>query len=298
MGKKSNEFQKLVVAIHSALAGTGSTVTESAMLKDGSTEIEREVDVLIESVVAGHVVRIAVEVRDHSRSQDVQWIDGLIGKYRDLPIDRVVAVSSTRFTPGAAAKAKAANIKVLHLSDVESFDWTPSTVVDGRCCVRLFARPLVFAGRFQGRAVAVIRFDWETGRMTEDSDRSLAFTAQSVLEEWPEVAKGVFYPRLYQLAVDTLAVHGAYEKKKRYVEIVFDQHIPRQMHFRAKSEWVDQILWGIGIDCAATPVPELAKRFEDKLVLGYRTVLGGDDRRLTVVLGSDGSVNGEFVVRL
>ena len=48
---------------------------------------------------------IAVECRDRARPADIEWIDALIGKYDDMPVNRVVAVSRMGFTSGAKKKA-------------------------------------------------------------------------------------------------------------------------------------------------------------------------------------------------
>ncbi len=96
------------------------------MLKERDSETLREVDILIEVPAADNVLRMAVECRDHARPADVGWIDGLIGKYRDLPVHSVVAVSRTGFTSAAAQKALANRIETRSLREALAEDWTKS----------------------------------------------------------------------------------------------------------------------------------------------------------------------------
>ncbi|MCP3943531.1 MAG: hypothetical protein GY710_18925 [Desulfobacteraceae bacterium] len=75
MPKRSNDFQKLVLRIYSALSGANSSVEESVLLSEKNSSAKREVDVLVTSTVAGHNVRVAVEARDYSAKQDITWVD-------------------------------------------------------------------------------------------------------------------------------------------------------------------------------------------------------------------------------
>jgi hypothetical protein len=80
MPQRSNEFQQLIHHIHTQMASLDAKVTESALLKERDSDAKREVDILIEDEVAGVKVRIAVETRDRSRPDTLEWIDGLVGK--------------------------------------------------------------------------------------------------------------------------------------------------------------------------------------------------------------------------
>jgi hypothetical protein len=53
----------------------------------------------------------------------VEWIDALLGKYRDLPVDRIVAVSRTGFTAGAQAKANATKVETRTLREALAANW-------------------------------------------------------------------------------------------------------------------------------------------------------------------------------
>lgn len=123
MPKRSNDFQRLIKLIETQLADENITVTESKLLKDERNAVQREIDIFIETEVNGHPVNIAVECRDHKRKSGMLWIDSLIGKFKHLPIHKVIAVSSSGFTKTAHQAAKRSNIELLTLENAIEEDW-------------------------------------------------------------------------------------------------------------------------------------------------------------------------------
>lgn len=124
MPKRSNGFQKLIHYIYTQITPEGATVTESSILKERRSGAEREVDILIEYEIAGTIIRLAVECRDRGRKGTIEWMDSLIGKYRDLDVDKVIAVSKLGFTPNAIAKASANKIDTRTLEEALNTDWS------------------------------------------------------------------------------------------------------------------------------------------------------------------------------
>lgn len=122
MPRRTNDFQQLIALIHRQLAPSGSTVTESHMVRDSTTGDLREVDVSIEYELAGVPVRLLIECRDRGRPADVEWIDQLVGKYSG-PAGRIVAVSRSGFTQQAIAKAAAVGIAAMTISEATDLDW-------------------------------------------------------------------------------------------------------------------------------------------------------------------------------
>ncbi len=124
MPKRSNDFQRLIKAIYSAMANVdGGKVTESAILHEPNGT-SREVDILLESSVYDVPLIIAVECRDRSRKSDIEWIDGLIGKYHNLSVHKIIAVSRLGFSASSLEKATSANIDVRSLEQCENADWS------------------------------------------------------------------------------------------------------------------------------------------------------------------------------
>jgi Restriction endonuclease len=122
MPKRTNQFQDIIADIYRTLADTGATFEESAMVSEPDGTL-REIDILIKSVVAGSEISLAIECRDYSRAQSIEWVDSLIGKYQSLPVDKVVAVSSSGFSEPSILKASRHRIQCLSAEKAEDIDW-------------------------------------------------------------------------------------------------------------------------------------------------------------------------------
>ena len=121
--KRSNYFQRLVLSIHRQLAGTAK-VTESAMLRDQVSGMAREVDIVIESVAAGHAVTVSIECCDLTRKATVEWVEQKCSEHSSLSTDKLVLASRSGFTRQALAKAEAYSIDTYDLREAAKVDWT------------------------------------------------------------------------------------------------------------------------------------------------------------------------------
>jgi len=93
-------------------------VTPSAMLPDVITGDLREVDICVETHVAGHKVLVGIECRDWGRPQTVSWVEEMHTKHEALPVNVTVLVSSSGFTKGASTKAAHYGIRTITPGDV------------------------------------------------------------------------------------------------------------------------------------------------------------------------------------
>ncbi|MGH9194160.1 MAG: restriction endonuclease, partial [Acidimicrobiia bacterium] len=121
MPKRTNLFQQVVALIHTHMA-RGASVEESAMLVNRVTGEEREVDVAIRAVTAGHEVTVAVEARSSRRRADASWVEGMLGKHANLPTDKLVLVSQSGFTRQARMLAEEKGAAALEPSDLTGAD--------------------------------------------------------------------------------------------------------------------------------------------------------------------------------
>jgi hypothetical protein len=110
--KRTNTFQDVVAIVQRHMAA-GATVEESEMVTPTHGGKPREVDVVVTSHVAGHIVRVAVEASKTCRRANVEWVERMIGKHADLPIDKLVLYSGSGFTKTALDKATAHNIAAI-----------------------------------------------------------------------------------------------------------------------------------------------------------------------------------------
>lgn len=112
MPKRTNEFQKIVFLLKRH-AAAGATVTESKLLRDRITGTWREVDICVESIIAGHHMVVSVECRDRGRRSDVQWVEEMKTKHERLPTNALVLISSSGFTKEAETVAQAYGIETI-----------------------------------------------------------------------------------------------------------------------------------------------------------------------------------------
>jgi len=122
--KRSNQFQRLIVSIHHALAGDRAVVEESRELRDRVTGTLREVDIVIESAVGDYPVFLCVEWCDRSRPATVEWVEQQHGKHATLPTNKLILVSRSGFTQNALDKARSHNIETLSIADAVAVEWT------------------------------------------------------------------------------------------------------------------------------------------------------------------------------
>lgn len=80
MPQRSNLFQKVVRVLHQEIA-SDATVEESGFLIDSDTGEEREVDVVIETITAGHKLIVAIEATAAGRKADVGWVEQMLKKH-------------------------------------------------------------------------------------------------------------------------------------------------------------------------------------------------------------------------
>jgi hypothetical protein len=85
-------------------AQPGVTVTESKFLYDAQSQIEREVDIVIEGTFDGEPVVTSVEVIEHGRPATIEWVEQQINKHRYLPTNRLVLVSKSGFSKNARTR--------------------------------------------------------------------------------------------------------------------------------------------------------------------------------------------------
>jgi hypothetical protein len=121
--QRSNELQRIVLAIHHQLAGR-ALVAESQMLRDRSTGQEREVDIVIKGTAAGHPFLLSIECCDSGRRATVEWVERMVGKHANLPTDKLILVSRAGFTGPAERKARYEGAEPLSLKEADAVEWT------------------------------------------------------------------------------------------------------------------------------------------------------------------------------
>lgn len=103
MTKLSEKFEKQISRIHELVEQPDSIVTWNDHIPDPDNPSQmRQIDITIKREQALTII----ECRIHKETQDVTWIEELIGREISLNADTVIAVSHSGFTSGAIKKAK------------------------------------------------------------------------------------------------------------------------------------------------------------------------------------------------
>lgn len=117
--RKGRQLEELIAILERSISGTGIIIKSPDYIKDKVTGDEREVDISLRAVVGSHEILIILECRDHKSRQDVTWIEPLANKKDDIEANKAIAVSSSGFTSGAVAKARARSIELRTLEDIK-----------------------------------------------------------------------------------------------------------------------------------------------------------------------------------
>ena len=98
MTRQGRELELLIERVEKAVLPEGATIQSPWIIKDRITNQPREVDILIEYTIGTTPIRIIIECRDRTSTQDTQWIEQIQPKVGDLKANKVIAVSSSAFT--------------------------------------------------------------------------------------------------------------------------------------------------------------------------------------------------------
>ncbi|MBJ2135801.1 hypothetical protein JEU11_04975 [Paraglaciecola chathamensis] len=123
MPKRTNDYQKLILAINNHFALQSAKVTESAMLFDASTEQYREIDILLEDEIGGIKALVGVECTTVKRPLTVAKLDEIIAKHKDCHINKTVIVSKFGFANTTAIKAQKVGVELIGYEAALQKDW-------------------------------------------------------------------------------------------------------------------------------------------------------------------------------
>lgn len=105
-------LERLVADLEALLLGTGFTVTGNDRVFDTEGNQLAEFDVTIEGRVGSTRFKWLIECRDRPSEgpAPASWIQQLAGRRQQFDFDKIVAVSTTGFSPGATHAARELNV--------------------------------------------------------------------------------------------------------------------------------------------------------------------------------------------
>ncbi|MDB5345800.1 MAG: hypothetical protein JWP89_4177 [Schlesneria sp.] len=122
------ELEQLVTYVESALIPKGFTVESRNKLFGDDGVQYAEFDIIISGFVGSIPLRCLIECRDRAGTAPGEWIEQLIGRQRRFGFQKVMAVSTSGFSPSAVDAAKFNQIELRSLASLsvdEIVGWFP-----------------------------------------------------------------------------------------------------------------------------------------------------------------------------
>ncbi|NOU09753.1 MAG: hypothetical protein HOO98_07015 [Nitrospira sp.] len=139
------EWKEYELAVRDELAASlpDATVLADVRLPGIRSQTERQIDVLIEERLSGHLVRTAVDAKLYSRPLDVKDVEDFIGMLGDIEVERGLLVTKTGYTKAAMARAFADSVDldldILSLEEFKQWQGRAALPFSGPHVVALFA---------------------------------------------------------------------------------------------------------------------------------------------------------------
>lgn len=123
MPKRTNEYQRLILAINNHFASQSAKVVESAMLYDPTSEQDREIDILIEDKVGGYTMKVGIECTETKRPLTVAKLVELVDKHQCVGINKTVIVAKSGFAGSTTIKAEKLGVDLISYEAALEKDW-------------------------------------------------------------------------------------------------------------------------------------------------------------------------------
>lgn len=123
MSKRSKPLQDLLDLLEMHLAPAGGKVIPAKTLRDVRTGEDRAVDIVIEAKAGLLPVTVGIEVNQQKRKATRPWVESMLEKHRNLPVDKTCLVSVPGFFKPAVKKARASDIRILTVQQAAYIDW-------------------------------------------------------------------------------------------------------------------------------------------------------------------------------
>ena len=236
MPRRTNVFQEVVAIIQQHMAG-GATVEESAMLTSSPAGVEREVDVVIRSRIAGHDVVVSVEATARRRPVDVLWVEGMVAKHADLPTSKLVLVSESGFTKEARRRAQEKMAVALAPEDIDVGDREHAVLKRLASLwpkqVTMTARQTQLLLRVSADKTLVVQ-DVALDTMLYLDDRTPAVTLGDIVVAWAQ--HGGLQPLVQHMRHISEDTHQEFIARSEEPPAVRHSNRERPLYFHADSE--------------------------------------------------------------
>lgn len=120
MSRLGRKFEKIVRDLEELLGDSNLKVKSPDKLFDYASESYREVDISIKGKLGTHPILIVIECRDWEKPQNVTWIEQLKTKRDGIRANKMIAVSTSGFSPNAERLAEKYGIAIRNVNDLDA----------------------------------------------------------------------------------------------------------------------------------------------------------------------------------
>jgi restriction endonuclease Mrr len=106
-------FEKDIHAIHAQFAEPGSTVTYDEKIVGINSQVERQIDVTIRTVISNFPLLIVIECKNRKRPIDVGEMSEFASRANDVRANKGVMISTSGYTAAALNIANTSGIDAL-----------------------------------------------------------------------------------------------------------------------------------------------------------------------------------------
>jgi len=132
VSRLGRKFEKIVRDLEELLGDLNLEVKSPDKLFDYASENYREVDISIKGKLGTHPILIVIECRDWGRPQNVTWIEQLKTKRDGIRANKMIAVSTSGFSPNAVTLAEKYGIGIRNVDNLDAKElsgWIANTEV-------------------------------------------------------------------------------------------------------------------------------------------------------------------------
>lgn len=123
MVNSGKNFERLTEEIYNKLIRDRRFEKVERNVRIKGPDGDRQIDILLTASTMGLEIRTIVECRDHLRKVDVEYLDSVESKMRDVKANKAVIVSRAGFTSGALSKARRLNITLCTAHEASNPNW-------------------------------------------------------------------------------------------------------------------------------------------------------------------------------
>lgn len=131
--REGRDFEKLVASFEDFAKLKSLKIQSPEYIKGRLTEVLREVDITLRGNVGLIPILIAIECRDRTKVQGVDWISEIVTKKEDIGADVIIVASTADFSQGAKQIAEKKDIFLRNLKNFkpeETEKWFGNAVID------------------------------------------------------------------------------------------------------------------------------------------------------------------------